>query len=79
MPHVYFLSFSSAKLKVPTVRLVRMTKEGCSMETKKCALFVCLCIGFALLAITGTVWAADKELENEKIAVKFEREVELGG
>ncbi|MGZ6207612.1 MAG: rhodanese-like domain-containing protein, partial [Syntrophales bacterium] len=49
------------------------------METKKCALFVCLCIGFALLAATGTVWAADKELENEKIAVKFEREVERGG
>ncbi len=49
------------------------------METKKGALFVCLCIGFALLAITGTLWAADKELENEKIAVKFEREVERGG
>ena len=49
------------------------------METQKCALFVCLCIGFAFLAITGTVWAADKELENEKIAVKFEREVERGG
>ena len=49
------------------------------METKKCALFVCLCIGFALLAIAGTVWAADKELENEKIAVKFEREVARGG
>ena len=49
------------------------------METKKCALFVCLCIGFSLLAITGTGWAADKELENEKFAVKFEREVERGG
>jgi thiosulfate/3-mercaptopyruvate sulfurtransferase len=49
------------------------------METKKCALFVCLCIGFSLLAITGTGWAADKELANEKVAVKFEREVERGG
>jgi len=64
---------------VPTVRLVRITKERCSMETKKCALFVRLCIGLALLAITGTVWAAEKELENEKIAVKFEREVVRGG
>jgi thiosulfate/3-mercaptopyruvate sulfurtransferase len=49
------------------------------MEIKKCVLFACVCIGFAALAITGTVWAADKELTNEKIAVKFEREVERGG
>ena len=74
-----FLTFS-AKLKVPTVRLVRITKErGAQWEPRKCALFVCLCIGLALLAVTGTVWAADKELVNEKIAVKFEREVERGG
>ena len=49
------------------------------MEAKKCALFVCLFIGLALLLVTGTAWAADKELGNEKIAVKFEREVERGG
>jgi len=49
------------------------------METQKSALFVCLSIGLAFLAVTGAVWAADKELENEKIAVKFEREVERGG
>ncbi len=33
----------------------------------------------AFLSVIGSVWAADKELENEKIAVKFEREVERGG
>ena len=49
------------------------------METRKCALLVCVAIGSALLAMTATVWAADKELQNEKIAVKFEREVERGG
>ena len=49
------------------------------METKKSALFIRLFIGLAFLAVTGTVWAADKELDNEKIAVKFEREVERGG
>ncbi len=49
------------------------------METKKCALFVCLSLALALLLLTRTTWAADKELENEKIAVKFEREVERGG
>jgi thiosulfate/3-mercaptopyruvate sulfurtransferase len=49
------------------------------MEAKKCALFVCLCLGFALLTAPASVWAADKELEIEKIAVKFEREVERGG
>ena len=49
------------------------------METTKGALLVTVCIGFSLLAVTGTGWAADKELENEKIAVKFEREVERGG
>jgi len=49
------------------------------MEIQKCALFGSLCIGFAFLAITGMAWAADKELENEKIAVKFGREVERGG
>ncbi len=49
------------------------------MGQKKCALFVCLFISLAFLAVTGRVWAADKELENEKIAVKFEREVERGG
>ena len=49
------------------------------METRKSALFICLCMGLAFLAVAGTVWAADKELDNEKIAVKFEREVELGG
>ena len=49
------------------------------MENKKSVLFVCLSIGLALQAATGTTWATDKELENEKIAVKFEREVELGG
>ena len=49
------------------------------METKKGASFVCLLIGLVFWAVTGTVWAADKELQNEKIAVKFEREVERGG
>jgi len=49
------------------------------METKKSATFICLSIGLVLWAVTGTVWAADKELQNEKIAVKFEREVERGG
>ena len=49
------------------------------METQKSALFICLSMGLAFLAVTGTIWAADKELDNEKIAVKFEREVERGG
>ena len=49
------------------------------METKKSASLVCLFIGLVFWAVTGTVWAADKELQNEKIAVKFEREVERGG
>ena len=49
------------------------------METKKSVSFACLFISLALLSVTGTVWAADKELQNEKIAVKFEREVERGG
>ena len=49
------------------------------METKKRASFVCLFVGLVFWAVTGTVWAADKELQNEKIAVKFEREVERGG
>ena len=49
------------------------------METKKSASFVCLFIGLVFWVVTGTVWAADKELQNEKIAVKFEREVERGG
>jgi len=49
------------------------------METKKRASFVCLFIGLVFWAVTGIVWAADKELQNEKIAVKFEREVERGG
>lgn len=46
---------------------------------KKSSLFACLLIGWALLVVTGLVWAADKELETEKIAVKFQREVERGG
>lgn len=79
MLHIYFSYFSSAKLNVPRARLIRITKETCSMETKKCALFVCVSMGLVVLAATGTVWAADKELETEKIAVKFEREVERGG
>jgi rhodanese-related sulfurtransferase len=49
------------------------------METKKSALFVCLSIGLAFLAATGTAWTAERELENEKIAVKFGREVDRGG
>ena len=49
------------------------------METKKSASVVCLFTGLVLLVVTGTVWAADKELQNEKIAIKFEREVERGG
>jgi len=49
------------------------------MEARRYGLFICVAIGLALLAITGTGWAADKELQNEKIAVKFEREVERGG
>jgi thiosulfate/3-mercaptopyruvate sulfurtransferase len=52
--------------------------ERCSMGLRKCALVVCLFIGMALLAVTGTAWTADKELANENIAVKFEREVERG-
>ncbi|HSR13894.1 MAG TPA: rhodanese-like domain-containing protein [Thermodesulfobacteriota bacterium] len=38
-----------------------------------------LIFGFAFLILTGSVWAADKELEIEKAAVKFQREVERGG
>ena len=49
------------------------------MKKKKCALFVCVSMGLVVLALTGAVWAADKELDTEKIAVKFEREVERGG
>ncbi len=49
------------------------------MGQKKCAVFVCLFISLAFLSATAMVWAADKELENEKIAVKFAREVERGG
>lgn len=49
------------------------------METKRYALFVCVVVGVAFLAVAGAAWAADKELENEKIAVKFAREVERGG
>ncbi len=49
------------------------------MERKKCALFVCLFTSLILLSVTGIARAADKELDNEKIAVKFEREVERGG
>ncbi len=49
------------------------------MFTRKYALFACIVMGVVLLTGTGTVWAADKELDNEKIAVKFEREVERGG
>jgi thiosulfate/3-mercaptopyruvate sulfurtransferase len=49
------------------------------METKRYALFVCVAVGLAFLAATGAAWAADKELDNEKIAVKFAREVERGG
>ncbi len=36
-------------------------------------------MGLALLAVTGTVWAGDQDLDTEKIAVKFKREVERGG
>jgi rhodanese-related sulfurtransferase len=49
------------------------------MKTKKCGLFICLSMGLAFLALTGMAWAADKELDNEKIAVKFQREVDRGG
>jgi thiosulfate/3-mercaptopyruvate sulfurtransferase len=49
------------------------------MGPRKRALFVSLSMGLAILAVTGTLWAADKELASEKIAVKFEREVERGG
>jgi len=49
------------------------------MKTKKCALFVCVAVGLTFLAAMGAAWAADKELDNEKIAVKFYREVERGG
>ena len=49
------------------------------MKTRKCALSVYVAMGLAILAITATGWTADKELQNEKIAVKFEREVERGG
>jgi thiosulfate/3-mercaptopyruvate sulfurtransferase len=49
------------------------------MGMRRCVLIVCLFTGMALLAVTGTAWTADKELGNEKIAVKFEREVERGG
>ena len=49
------------------------------MKPGKRTLFVCAMLGLVILTVTGTVWAADKELQNEKIAVKFEREVERGG
>jgi thiosulfate/3-mercaptopyruvate sulfurtransferase len=49
------------------------------MRAKKYALVGCLVMGLSLWAIGGTVWAADKELDTEKIAVKFEREVGRGG
>ncbi len=49
------------------------------MKPRKCSLSMCVVMGLAVLAVTGTGWAADKELPNEKIAVKFEREVERGG
>ncbi len=49
------------------------------MENKRSALFVCVSVGLAFLAVVGAAWSADKELEIEKIAVKFEREVERGG
>ena len=49
------------------------------MKTRDCALLVCLAMGLAILAISATGWAADKELQNEQIAVKFQREVERGG
>ena len=49
------------------------------METRKCVLFVCVAVGLTFLAAMGAAWAADKELDNEKIAVKFYREVERGG
>ena len=39
------------------------------MKKKKCALFVCVSMGLVVLALTGAVWAADKELDTEKIAV----------
>jgi thiosulfate/3-mercaptopyruvate sulfurtransferase len=48
------------------------------MEPKKYVLLVCVAMGLALLAINGIVWAAEKELDIEKIAVKFDREVERG-
>ena len=49
------------------------------MKTRKCVLFVYVAMGLAFFAITAIGWAADKELQNEKIAVKFAREVERGG
>jgi len=49
------------------------------MRSRISLLFVSLAMGLSLLAMTETGWAADKELQNEKIAVKFEREVERGG
>jgi len=42
-------------------------------------MFVTVAMGLTLLTGAGMAWAADKELDIEKIAVKFEREVERGG
>ena len=47
--------------------------------SKKSTLLVCLSVGLILLLSPGMVRAADMELDTEKIAVKFEREVERGG
>ena len=49
------------------------------MGSKKRAWLVYVAVGLTLLTGAGMAWAADKELDIEKIAVKFEREVERGG
>jgi len=49
------------------------------MEHRKSALLVCVAMGLAVLAGSGTGWAANKELDTEKVAVKFQREAERGG
>ena len=49
------------------------------MGSRKNDLFLWVSTALVLLAVTGSLWAADKELDNEKIAVKFQREVARGG
>jgi thiosulfate/3-mercaptopyruvate sulfurtransferase len=49
------------------------------MRRTDSVLLAWLFFGVVFLAMTGTAWTADKDMDNEKIAVKFAREVERGG